>query len=95
MRLLAPLLLLLLLPACEAFDKDDAIDQGAHFGLGYAMACSRVPWVSPERAVELVMEWAEDRENDQHPDRCGDNCVVDLKSWRAGAEAGALCPLSE
>jgi len=83
------LMIIMLLGGCEL------VDQAGHKSLGYAMACSRVPYISQELAVEKTMEWAREREDDQHPGRCGNGCQSDLESWEKGAIAGAKCKIGD
>lgn len=76
-------------------DVTEAVDQGGHYAQGYAMACDLSRWARPEVSVKTVMDYAEAREELQHPGRCNAGCEMDLSFWRKGAKAGARCPLSE
>ena len=74
----------------------EALDQAAHWVLGYAMARSwrktvREGKVSRAQAIEKVMSFAEARERAQNPeaDSLGEGSLRDLRWWRKGAEAGA------
>lgn len=68
----------------------EAIDQGAHYTVGYVVACHLVVEGAPrDEAVTAVMEFAEAREAAQG--ECGYGCQLDLAAWHKGAREGAKC----
>ena len=88
---LVSIAILILLSSCPV----DPVDQAAHFGQSYVMACDLSRWAEPELAVQTVMDYATAREDLQHQGQCGEGCQLDLAFWREGAEAGAKCPSSK
>jgi len=67
----------------------EAVDQSLHYSLGYAMARSLRGLLPKEDILVKVMEWADMREELQHPGRRGPGSLRDLKWWYKGAQAGA------
>lgn len=82
-------LLFLALSGCAALNDSEAVDQGAHYALGYGLARDMARWGTSEEVVAIVMAFAEAREDLQHPGQCNAGCQLDLDNWRRGAEAGA------
>lgn len=67
-----------------------AVDQAAHWTLGYLMARSLRGLTAPDDVVKRVMAFAEAREWLQHPGGAfGAGSDRDLKWWRRGALRGA------
>ena len=92
----ASLFLVSIVTGCLSIDaKEDALDQGAHYSLGYGLSCDLSRWTSPEIAIDTVMAYAVNRESLQHPGVCGPGCKADLASWLLGATAGAGCSTAE
>ena len=88
MRALA---LVAVLAGCASGNVGEAVDQGAHYAAGYAMAFELCKWGDAPGRVDTVMTFARAREDLQHPGSCKEGCELDLKYWRLGAEEGAKC----